>query len=184
LTIILFSCIIVEELSKMKEKPLYGPLDQQLVDTEFIKVHSWGKIVTYLKRQFDFWTTEQLILHGYKNFKIAYMPVLMNVSVDGTNNNELAKRARVSKQAMSKVLKELSLHGYIKTKTDQTDKRSSIVMLTDKGKRFVIDARLCVKDLMDEYRKEIGKADFDETIQTLLKIIEFNDRKISGMHLL
>jgi DNA-binding MarR family transcriptional regulator len=171
-------------MSKMKEKALQDPLDQQLIDTEFIKIHSWGKIVTYLKRQFDFWTTEQLILHGYKNFKIAYMPVLMNVSVNGTNNNELAKRARVSKQAMSKVIKELTLYGYIKTKTDPNDKRSSIVMFTEKGKRFVIDARLCVKDLMDEYRKEFGKSQFDETTKTLLKIIEFNDRKISGMQLL
>ncbi len=168
----------------MKEKRLLGSLDERLIETEYIKVHSWGKIVTYLKRQFDFWTASQLTLFGYKNFKVAYMPVLMHISVEGTNNNELAKRARVSKQAMSKVLKELSTHGYIKTKTHSDDKRSSVVMLTDKGKRFVIDARMCVKNLMDEYRQEIGKEDFDHTIQVLLKIIQLNDSKSKDMKLL
>jgi DNA-binding MarR family transcriptional regulator len=169
----------MKEMRKIDEKSRQDSVDQQLIDSEFIKMHSWAKIVTNLKRQFDVWTTAQLVLCGYKNFKIAHMPVLMNISVEGTNNNELAKRARVSKQATSKVIKELSLFGYIKSKTDPTDKRSSIVMLTEKGKRLVVDARFCVKHLMDEYRKQIGKTEFDEVVKTLLKIIQFNDRRIS-----
>jgi DNA-binding MarR family transcriptional regulator len=168
----------------MKEKALPGTLDEKLTQTEFIKLHSWGKIVTYLKRQFDHWTTAQLMAHGYKNFKIAFMPVLMNISANGINNNELAKRARVSKQAMSKVLKELSKNGYVKMKTDPSDKRSSVVMLTDKGKTFVIDARLCVKGLMDDYRKEFGKDKFDQHLEFMLKIIEFNDERSKDIELL
>jgi DNA-binding MarR family transcriptional regulator len=154
-------------------------LDQKLRDTEFIKAHSWGKILTYLKRQFDQWATLKLAQHGYKHFKIAYMPVLMNIKAEGTNNNELAKHARVTKQAMSKVAKELVEYGYIKTKIDQTDKRSTIFMLTDKGKKLVIEARLCVKDLMDEYRTVIGHEEYDHTLQVLLKIIEYTDDKLT-----
>ena len=44
----------------MKEKELQGTLDEKLLQTEVIKQQSWGKIVTYLKRQFDSWTTAQL----------------------------------------------------------------------------------------------------------------------------
>jgi DNA-binding MarR family transcriptional regulator len=155
-------------------------LDQKLKDTEFIKTNSWGKILTYLKRQFDQWATQKLTENGYKHFKIAYMPVLMNIKAEGTNNNELAKYARVTKQAMSKVAKELVDYGYIKTKTDPSDKRSTIFMLTDKGKKLVIEARCSVKDLMDEYRTVIGAEDFDRTLQVLLKIIDFTDEKLKG----
>jgi DNA-binding MarR family transcriptional regulator len=161
----------------MKEKELSGTLDEKLLQTEYMKQQSWGKIVSYLKRQFDSWTTAQLAANGYKNFKTAHMPVLMNITIDGINNNELAKRARVSKQAMSKVLKELTVLGVVKTKTDPSDKRSSIVLLTDKGKKLVIDARLCVKSLMDDYRKEFGKEKFDQHMIFMTKLIEYNDER-------
>ena len=154
-------------------------LDQKLKDTEFIKTNSWGKILTYLKRQFDQWATLKLNQGGYRQFKIAYMPVLMNIKAEGTNNNDLAKSARVTKQAMSKVAKELVEYGYIKTKTDPSDKRSTIFMLTDKGKKLVIEARLSVKDLMDEYRTMLGHEEYDRTLQVLLKIIEYTDEKLT-----
>lgn len=154
-------------------------LDQKLKDTEFIKANSWGKILTYLKRQFDQWATLKLNQGGYRHFKMAYMPVLMNIKAEGTNNNELAKSARVTKQAMSKVAKELVEYGYIKTKTDPTDKRSTIFTLTDKGKKLVIEARLSVKDLMDEYRTMLGHEEYDRTLQVLLKIIEYTDEKLT-----
>jgi DNA-binding MarR family transcriptional regulator len=153
-------------------------LDQKLKDTEYIKAHSWGKIVTFMKRQFDQWATEKLAEHGYHAFKMAYMPVLMNIKSEGTNNNELAKLARVTKQAMSKVARELIESGYIKTKTDPSDKRSTIFMLTDKGKKLVIEARLCVKDLMDEYRQLIGAEEYDRILQALIRILEYTDQKL------
>lgn len=157
-------------------------LDQKLRDTAFIKSNSWGKIVTLTKRQFDQWATMKLAENGYTEFKTAYMPVLMNIGIEGTNNNELAKLARVTKQAMSKVSRELIDHGYIKTKTDSNDKRSTIFMLTDKGKKLVIEARLCVKDLMDEYRNLLGAEEYDRTLQTLLRILEYTDQKLQRDH--
>lgn len=153
-------------------------LDQQLRDTECLKAQSWGKILSYLKRQFDQWAAERLSQHGYKNFKIAYMPVLMNIKLEGTNNNELARNARVTKQAMSKVAKELNELGYIKSKVDPNDKRSMIFMLTDRGKKLVLEARLAVKDLMDEYREVFGHEEYDRTLQMLLKIIDYTDQKL------
>lgn len=152
-------------------------IDQLLKDTEFIKRHSWGKIVTHLKRQFDAWATDQLVRNGYKNFKIAYMPVLMNIGPDGRNNNDLAKHARVSKQAMSKVIQDLLQSGYIKTKADEQDKRSMVLHLTDKGKKLVVETRLCVKSLMDEYRQEVGDKEFEQALSVLVKILDYNDRK-------
>jgi len=104
--------------------------------------------------------------------------VLMNIKLEGTNNNELARNARVTKQAMSKVAKELYELGYIKTKVDPSDKRSTIFMLTERGKKLVVEARLAVKELMDEYSEVFGHEEYGHTLQMLLKIIDYTDQKL------
>jgi DNA-binding MarR family transcriptional regulator len=152
-------------------------IHDKLGDVDFLRDCSWGKVVSYLKRQFDQWATEKLAAHGHKNFKMAFMPVLMNIEPEGTNNNDLAKHGRVTKQAMSKVAKELHALGYIKTRVDANDKRSTIFILTDRGKKLVVDARTSVRELMNEYRQVIGHAEFDNTLDVLVKIIAYTDHK-------
>jgi len=153
-------------------------LDKQLADTEYIKKQSWGKLLSVSKKQFEEWAMQKLASHGYDDFKMAYMPVLMNIKLEGTNNNDLANHARVTKQAMSKVAKELQRKGYIKSKASPDDKRSTMFSLTDRGKKLVIQARLAVKELMDEYREVFGKKEFDGMFELMTKIMEYTDKKI------
>lgn len=152
-------------------------LDKKLKETEHIKARSWGKVISNVKRQFDHWALQSLFVHGYSDFKMSHMPFIMNIAPEGTNNNDLAKRARVTKQAMSKVAKEMQELGYVEARTDDKDKRSTIFFLTEKGKKFVIAARLCVHDLTEEYRQLVGKAKFESMIDTLEAIIAYNDTK-------
>jgi DNA-binding MarR family transcriptional regulator len=108
------------------------------------------------------------------------MPVIMNIDMNGTNNNDLAVRAKVTKQAMSKVIKELQELGYISSKTDPQDKRSTIFRLTSKGNSFIMCARETVGELMDEYRKLLGKKNFDSLLTQSVTIIEYMDKKLNG----
>lgn len=151
-------------------------LDKELIDTEHIKHGNWVKLISILKLQFNEWAMATLLKEGFEDFKMAYMPVLMNISLQGTNNTELASHARVTKQAMSKVAKELQKLGYIKSKVDPRDKRSATIMLTDRGKRLVVRGRLCVHDLTNEYRAMFKTADFDKATEILKKIVEYNDQ--------
>jgi len=153
-------------------------LDKKLIETEYIRHQNWLRLVSILKHQFNEWATARLVRGGYADFKMVYMPVLMNITSLGTNNNELANHCRVTQQAMSKVAKELQKRGYIKSKTDSGDKRSTIFMLTDRGKKLVIEARSCVKDLSGEYRSLVGAAEFDRATETLNKIIVHNDKNL------
>ena len=88
-------------------------LDSKLNDTAYIHECGWGKVLSHLRKQFEQWAIERLARKGYKDFKMTYMPVIMNIDLNGTNNNDLAQRAQVTKQAMSKVVKELQNSGYI-----------------------------------------------------------------------
>jgi DNA-binding MarR family transcriptional regulator len=155
-------------------------MDEKLRDTAFIFQCGWGKVLAHLRKQFEQWATARLIERGYKGFKMTYMPVIMNIDFEGTNNNELARRAQVTKQAMSKVVKELQQLGYITSKTDPEDKRSTIFMLTSKGKGFIQGARNNVAELMEEYRGVLGKKNFDETLHNLLTLIQYNNKKLNG----
>jgi len=131
-----------------------------------------------LKLQSNEWAIAKLTQGGFEDFKIAYMPVLMNITPDGINNNELADQARVTKQAMSKVAKELQKRGYIRSTIDTRDKRSTVIMLTDRGKKLVIEARMHVTDLCNEYRALVGRTEFDKATEILKAIMVYNDQKL------
>lgn len=152
-------------------------LDRQLLDTYQQKQKSWGKLLSILKRQFEAWATTELEGHGYADFKMGYMPLLMNIHPEGITNNELAKKAKVTKQAMSKVVKELVEAGYIVTETHGRDKRSSIISLTVKGKKLVLSARQKVFELEAEYETVIGKKKFAELKEMLTRIMDYHDQK-------
>ncbi|HLZ16677.1 MAG TPA: MarR family transcriptional regulator [Cyclobacteriaceae bacterium] len=154
-------------------------LDHIFKDVAYIQSCGWGKVLSHLKKQFDKWAVERLAQKGYKGFKMTYMPVIMNIDLNGTNNNDLAVRAKVTKQAMSKVIKELQKSGFISSRTDPNDKRSVIFQLTTKGKSFIMSARESVGELMNEYRKEFGKKTFDDLLHKLVAIVEYNDRKMN-----
>jgi DNA-binding MarR family transcriptional regulator len=153
-------------------------LDQTLRDTEYIKSQNWGKLLAMSKRQFDEWATRKLAEEGYADFKMVYMPVLMNIKEEGTNNNDLAQYAKVTKQAMSKVVKELTELGYIQSRNSKEDKRNTIFSLTTRGKKLVIEARLCVKELMDHYRSVFGQKEFDGMLKLMQKVIEYTDQHV------
>ncbi|MCK7557434.1 hypothetical protein MKQ70_21470 [Chitinophaga sedimenti] len=63
------------------------------------------KLVSLVKKDMEIKLMERLHSLGYENFKMGDMVCLANVQLDGTINNELAKKAKITKQAMSKVVK-------------------------------------------------------------------------------
>ena len=151
--------------------------DKKLLDFQQTKHRSIGKLISHLKRHFDAWAMAEFAAHGYHDFKIGYMPLVMNIHPQGITNNELAKKAMVSKQAMSKVVKELVEADYIHTETHGKDKRSSIIYLTMKGKKLVISAKERVMSLEKEYESVLGKRKFGEFKEMLIQLVDHHDAK-------
>jgi DNA-binding MarR family transcriptional regulator len=61
--------------------------------------------------------------------------ILHNTKEEGSRITELAAIAKITKQSMSALAAQLEETGYIKKKTDTTDKRAWLVILTPKGKK-------------------------------------------------
>lgn len=136
-----------------------------------------GKLINTWKRFFDDWAYEQLNFHGYDYFKMGYMPFIMNISVNGSTNNDVAKKAKVTKQAMSKVVKELLEHELIKIEKHETDARVSLIFLTQKGINLINDTKKCVNSLGDEYAKLVGDKNYQIMIDSMFKIVKYHESK-------
>jgi DNA-binding MarR family transcriptional regulator len=152
-------------------------LDEELLATEGIKARSWGKILNHLKREFDAWAIREFRKKGHDDIKMAHVPVLMNIDVGGTTNNELAKRTKVTKQAMSKVIRELQKMSYIKAKEDKDDKRSMTLVLTEKGKKLVLNSRKRMMGFHEELHDLLGEKKFNAVTDQLLQVINYLENK-------
>ena len=56
------------------------------------------------------------------------------VGPDGITVSELAELAHVRKQTMAQAVEQLELAGYVERKPNPADRRSQLVLLTDRGK--------------------------------------------------
>jgi DNA-binding MarR family transcriptional regulator len=65
------------------------------------------KLVYLLKRLLDEWMGKKLCRIDQPGFKRAHLPLFMSIGKTGISNNELAAKMNVTKQATSKIVKEL-----------------------------------------------------------------------------
>jgi DNA-binding MarR family transcriptional regulator len=63
----------------------------------------------------------------------AHAAVFVNIDSDGTRLTTLAERARMTPQAMSELVDDLVVRGYLERTPDPTDRRAKLIALTDLG---------------------------------------------------
>jgi DNA-binding MarR family transcriptional regulator len=111
---------------------------------------------------------------GYSDIKIAHVPVIMNIGLEGITNTELSKRLKISRQAMSKTIRELQHLNYIIVKPSEKDKRSLLLFLSDRGMKMVVTAKKRVNKLTNTYKERVGDKKFDQTVSVLLDLLELH----------
>lgn len=150
-------------------------LDQELFTMEEYRKRSWPRLIKRLRKHIDDHASVEFRKHGFSDFKLAYMPFLFNIDLQGITNAELAKRACVTKQAMSKIVNELTSLGYITNEKHSGDARSSILYLTPKGKKLVVEGKNMMDELALKYVAIVGKKNYDFMIAMLIKILDFHE---------
>ena len=129
------------------------------------------RMVNLLKKDMDARLMDKLQQRGYSNFKIGDMVLIANIAPEGIINNELAKKALITKQAMSKVVKNLEAAGYILTRKHETDNRATMIFLSDKGKELVIAATESVLEIEEYYAGLVGGTDAASLKELLKKLV-------------
>lgn len=85
---------------------------------------------------------------GFEDFPSAFTPVIPVLDDHGTRSSVLAQRMRVTKQAMSQLVRIMESRKYAEQVPDPVDARAKVVRLTKRGE--------AVKKALAEIREELN----------------------------
>lgn len=130
-----------------------------------------------LKRQTDKMASTRLADLVPGDFNSTYLPYFMNIGEEGISNHDLVHKIMVTKQGVSKTVKELERLELVYTGKSDTDARSIMIYLTASG----LDLHRAVCKMADEataeYIKLIGAKKYDQFIDTLIKLSEYHENE-------
>jgi len=136
-----------------------------------MRERSIGRLLWRMKRYMESFVEPRLHQQGFTDFKMSYLMFLANIGERGTTNNELAKRACVTKQMMSKIVGLLEADGYIYTQKNPADSRSSVIFLNDRGKELFMALKDSMQQARDQFDAIVGHDRMDQVIDTLLELV-------------
>lgn len=112
----------------------------------------------------DFEHRVLLNLHqrGHNMLRPSHSAVFSNLGFGAVRVTELAARAKVTQQAMGKMLKELERIGYVARDVDGMDKRAKEIRLTPLGTALIEDSMNAVDEIRLEYASCIGTQELDD----------------------
>jgi DNA-binding MarR family transcriptional regulator len=111
---------------------------------------------------------------GFPEVRPSYGSILVPLfEEDGLRIGELAKRARLSKQAMTTMLRLLEKEDLVIRRPDPEDARASRIFLTRKARRFRPVAETVLKELDALAKGVAGSTAHDATSAWLKRFIEF-----------
>ena len=115
--------------------------------------------------------TERLKKCGYPDFASSHGNILFQLSVNQKMTmGELAEKINRDKSTTTVLVRKLEKDGLISVEPDSIDKRSRIIYLTEKGKKFNKTARELSNELLETFYKGFTEEEKDLFYHTLLKI--------------
>jgi DNA-binding MarR family transcriptional regulator len=100
---------------------------------------------------------EAFAREGFPEVRASYGSVLLPLfEEDGLRIGEIARRARLSKQTLTTMVRLAERDGLVERRSDERDGRATRVYLTAKGRRFELVAERVLGELGELARSAIG----------------------------
>ena len=100
---------------------------------------------------------EAFAREGFPEVRASYGSVLLPLfEEDGLRIGEVARRARLSKQTMTTMVRLAERDGLVERRQDERDRRATRVHLTEKGRRFKPVAERILAELDEVARAALG----------------------------
>ncbi|MDB5281823.1 MAG: MarR family transcriptional regulator [Bacteroidota bacterium] len=131
-----------------------------------------AKHIYIMYRYFNEWANKKWLKDGWGEIRPDHLRLISIVGMEAVNNNELAKRARVSKQAMSKMVNDLVGRGFIEVYPDPNDSRANIISVSKDGVDFLGYMRDSCKSLEEHFSGMIGREKTTVLIDILSELTE------------
>jgi DNA-binding MarR family transcriptional regulator len=111
---------------------------------------------------------------GYSDISPSYGSVLLPLyEDDGLRMGELARRARLSKQTMTEMIRRLERDGLVERRPDAADGRASLIFLTSRSRRFKPTAAAILLELDRLVRERLSArrvADLRSALRELMEL--------------
>lgn len=135
------------------------------------------KLVYLLKRSLEDWIATGLCCSCNTDFNKAQLPMFMSIGTNGISNSKLAADLCVSKQAASKVIKELEELKLVKSEKCSTDGRSAMLYLTEDGIQLYEHIKSQIEKLESDYKKVVGAKNYENAIDVMQKLINYHEEQ-------
>jgi DNA-binding MarR family transcriptional regulator len=116
---------------------------------------------------------ERFAAAGYADVRPSYGSVLLPLyEQDGLRMGELARRARLSKQTMTTMIRRLERDGLGARRPDPRDARASLIFLTERSRRFEPVAAATLRELDELARGRLSAERLAAVKDALRTVVE------------
>jgi DNA-binding MarR family transcriptional regulator len=134
-----------------------------------VSLDNLGFLLAKASQRFNERLIEQLAEHGYPEVRASYGSVLMPLfEHDDLRVGEIGARARLSKQAMTRLVAQCEADGLVQRSRDAADGRAFRVGLTFRGQELRAVVERVLTQLDDEVLARVGRRQID-ALRTALK---------------
>lgn len=107
---------------------------------------------------------------GFDDIRPAQTQVFQHIKAEGSRLSDPAERAQMTKQSMGYLVDYLEEHGYVQRRADPTDRRASLIFLTDRGWAEVREALSMIAGIEKEWARRLGKQRMEKLRELLTEL--------------
>jgi DNA-binding MarR family transcriptional regulator len=100
---------------------------------------------------------EALAARGYDEVSESHLILFGNLDCGATYAAAIAQRMSVSRQAISRTLRELEQLGFVRLEDDAARRNQKLVVMTGRGRRLALDARDELARIEDGLARDMGR---------------------------
>ena len=152
--------------------------EDKLIEIKQFKEHKSRLLGRLLKRSYYYYSgvaAEFLKGKGFEDFRVGHIIGLVHIELEGSTVNNMALTAGITKQGMSKVVKELSDYGYVFTEKHPTDARSILVKLTEKGMNAIMEWKHCTEYIDEKFTEILGSERLENLKDILNELVNYHE---------
>lgn len=140
---------------------------------EIVSRDDLGFLLAKATQRWNELLTEHFATSGYGDISPSYGSILLPLyEEDGLRMGELARRARLSKQSMTDLIRRLERDGLVERQPDPADGRASLIYLTPRSRRFKPIAASTLLELDRIVRKRLSARRVAELKSALTELME------------
>ena len=109
---------------------------------------------------------------GFDDIRPAHTAVFQHIQADGSRLSELAEKAQITKQSMGYLVDYLEQRGYLERRPDPTDRRATLICLTERGWDEIRAALAIIAAIEEDWGRRLGKQRLEQLRELLTELAD------------